>query len=83
MTITTIIIHNSICLVNENQGSSFALPAHGWVGARATSFLAAHFALQNTLSKPAEKKAGPSEGEAAGRSVKVRNQDFRQKKFGF
>ena len=66
MTITTSIIHNLICLVNENQGSSFALPAHGWVGARATSSLAAHFALQNTLSKSAEKKASPSEGEAEG-----------------
>ena len=42
------------------------MPAHGWVGARATSSLAAHFALQNTLSKSAEKKASPSEGEAEG-----------------
>jgi len=42
------------------------LPAHGWVGARATSFLAAHFALQNTLANSAEKKASPSEGEAEG-----------------
>ena len=50
----------------SKQGSSFALPAHGWVGARATSSLAAHFALQNTLSKSAEKKASPSEGEAEG-----------------
>jgi len=50
----------------KTKGSSFALLAHGWVGARATSFLAAHFALQNTLSKSAEKKASPSEGEAEG-----------------
>ena len=48
------------------KGSSLSLPAHGWVGARATSFLAAHFALQNTLSKSAEKKAVGSEGEAEG-----------------
>ena len=47
-------------------GSSLSLPAQGWVGARATSSLAAHFALQNTLSKSAEKKASPSEGEAEG-----------------
>jgi len=47
-------------------GSSLLLPAHGRVGARATSFLAAHFALQNTLSNSAEKKASPSEGEAEG-----------------
>ena len=48
-------------------GSSLSLPAHGWVGARATLlFPAAHFALQNTLSKFAEKKASPSEGEAEG-----------------
>ncbi len=32
------------------------MPAHGWVGARATSFLAAHFALRNTASNSAEKK---------------------------
>ena len=31
-------------------GSSLSLPAHGWVGARATSLLAAHFAKQNTKS---------------------------------
>src|SRR3989338_5523752 len=49
---------------NRNLGSSLSLPAHGWVGARATSSLAAHFALQNTLSKSAEKKTSPSEGEA-------------------
>jgi len=47
-------------------GSSLLLPAHGRVEARATSFLAAHFALQNTLSNSAEKKASPSEGEAEG-----------------
>ena len=55
-----------LILSNKNQGSSLSLPAHGWVGARATSSLAAHFALQNTLSKSAEKKASPSEGEAEG-----------------
>jgi len=59
-------IPNILIFSNENQGSSFALPAHGWVGARATSFSAAHFALQNTLSNSAEKKASPSEGEAEG-----------------
>ena len=59
-------IPNILILSNENQGSSLSLPAHGWVGARATSPLAAHFALQNTLSKSAEKKASPSEGEAEG-----------------
>ncbi len=52
--------------VNRNQGSSFALPAHGWVGARATSLLAAHFALRNTASNSAEKKSSPSEGVAEG-----------------
>jgi len=49
---------------NKNLGSSFVLPAHGRVGARATSFLAAHFALQNTHSKSAEKRAVGSKGEA-------------------
>jgi len=49
-------------LVNENQGSSLSLSAHGWVGARATSlFSAAHFAKQNTNSVGV-----PSEGEAEG-----------------
>jgi len=47
-------------------GSSFALPAHGWVGARATSLLVAHFALRNTASNSAEKKGSPSEGVAEG-----------------
>ena len=43
-------------------GSSLSLPAHGWVGARATSlFRAAHFALQNTNSVGVQ-----SEGEAEG-----------------
>jgi len=38
------------------------LPAHGWVGARATLlFLAAHFAKQNTNSVGVQ-----SEGEAEG-----------------
>ncbi|MFA6463247.1 MAG: hypothetical protein WCT51_04380, partial [Candidatus Shapirobacteria bacterium] len=55
-----------LILSNKNQGSSFPLPAHGRVGARATSILAAHFALQNTLSKSAEKRAVGSEGEAEG-----------------
>jgi len=32
----------------KTKGSSFALPAHRWVGARVTSLLAAHFAKQNT-----------------------------------
>ncbi|MBM3281563.1 MAG: hypothetical protein FJY91_02360 [Candidatus Harrisonbacteria bacterium] len=36
-------------------GSSLSLPAHGLGGARATSTLAAHFALQNTRSNPADK----------------------------
>jgi hypothetical protein len=44
----------------SNLGSSLSLPAHGWVGARATSFfVAAHFALQNTNSVGAK-----SEGAA-------------------
>jgi len=42
------------------------LPAHGWVGARATSSLAAHFALRNTASNSAEKNGSPSEGVAEG-----------------
>ena len=41
-------IPNILILSNENQGSSLSLPAHGWVGVRATSFLAAHFAKRNT-----------------------------------
>ncbi len=56
-------IHNFYLLVN---GSSLALPAHGLGGARATSLLAAHFALRNTASNSAEKKSSPSEGVAEG-----------------
>jgi len=40
-------------------GSSLSLPAHGWVGTRATSFLAAHFALRKKASNSAEKKGSP------------------------
>ena len=59
-------ITNFSKIVNESLGSSLSLPAHGRVGARATSTLAAHFALQNTHSKSAEKRAVGSEGEAEG-----------------
>ena len=51
-----------LILSNKNQGSSLSLPAHGWVGARATLlFPAAHFAKQNTNSVGVQ-----SEGEAEG-----------------
>ena len=52
--------------VNEFLGSSFALPANGLGGSRATSLLVAHFALQNTASNSAEKKNRPREGVAEG-----------------
>ena len=42
------------------------MPAHGWVGARATSFLAAHFALRNTAFGASEKSE--SGKERAGRN---------------
>ncbi|MDD2245447.1 MAG: hypothetical protein PHR13_12685 [Dysgonamonadaceae bacterium] len=42
-------------------GSSLALPANGLGGSRATSFLVAHFALQNTASNPAEKNRAKPE----------------------
>ena len=45
----------------KTKGSSLSLPAHGLGGARATSFLAAHFAKQNTNSVGVQ-----SEGEAEG-----------------
>jgi len=47
---------SSFIMFLKNQGSSLALPAHGWVGARTTSLLAAHFALRNTASNSAEKR---------------------------
>jgi len=50
----------------KQKGSSLSLPAHGLGGARATSLLAAHFALRNTASNSAEKKSSPSEGVAEG-----------------
>ncbi len=52
--------------VNKSLGSSLSLPANGLGGSRATSSLVAHFALQNTASKSAEKKNRPSEGVAEG-----------------
>jgi hypothetical protein len=59
-------IPNKLKSINKNQQeSSFSLPAHGWVGARATLlFPAAHFALQNTNSVGVQ-----SEGEAEGGGV--------------
>ena len=48
---------SKILKFGKQEGSSFALPAHGWVGARATSSLAAHLALRNTVSNSAEKRA--------------------------
>jgi len=47
--------------VNKSFGSSFTLPANGLGGSRATSFLVAHFALQNTASNPAEKNRAKPE----------------------
>jgi len=38
MTNTNIIIHNLICLVNKNKGSSLLLPAYGWEGQGQHSF---------------------------------------------
>ncbi len=43
------------------KGSSLSLPANGLGGSRATSFLVAHFALQNTASNPAEKNRAKPE----------------------
>ena len=57
---------SKILKFGKQEGSSLALPAHGWVGARATSSLAAHFALRNTASNSAEKKGSPSEGVTEG-----------------
>ena len=59
-------IPNTKTLVNKNLGSSLSLPAHGWVGARATFSLAAHLALRNTAPNSAEKKGSQSEGVAEG-----------------
>ena len=79
MTIINIIIHNLICLVNKNQGSSLSLPAHGWAGARATLlFLAAHFAKQNTNSVGVQSE-GEAEGGCGGNSASPERQ-FRSKK---
>src|SRR3990167_11138376 len=61
MKLTTISISKFNKSVKQ-LGSSLSLPAHGWVGARATLlFLAAHFAKQNTNSVGVQ-----SEGEAEG-----------------
>ncbi len=50
----------------NKKGSSLSLPAYGRVGARATSFKAAHFALRNTASSASGKSEG--EKEKAGRN---------------
>jgi len=53
---------------NQSKGSALSLPAHGKGGARATSFLAAHFAKQNTNSVGA-KREGAAEGGCGGNSA--------------
>jgi len=57
---------SKILKFGKQKGSSTVSPAHGWVGARATSSLAAHFAWRNEASNSAEKKGSPSEGVAEG-----------------
>jgi len=63
MTNTSIIIHNLICLVNKNEGSSLLSPAHGRAGARATSL-----SFYSLVPPPSEKtlsgfqQAGKKEG---------------------
>ena len=59
-------ISKNMSLVNL-KGSSL-LPAHGRVGARATSFLTAHFAKQNTNSVGV-KSEGAAEGGCGGNSA--------------
>ena len=51
-----------------NTKGSLSLPAHWEGGARATSFLAAHFAKQNTNSVGA-KREGAAEGGCGGNSA--------------
>ena len=65
---------SSFIVFLKNQGSSLSLPAHGWVGARATSSLAAHFALRNTASNSAEKKGSPSRSPAVSAVLVSRHQ---------
>ena len=56
------IMVSKILKFGKQKGSFSALPAHGWVGARATPlFPAAHFGKQNTNSVGVQ-----SEGEAEG-----------------
>ncbi len=57
----------------KKKGSNELLCAHGWVGARATSSLAAHFALRNTASNSAEKKGVPGEGVASEQTLSHEN----------
>ncbi len=53
--------------VNESLGSSFALPANGMGGSRATSLLVAHFALQNTASNSVRRKVLGAKPKQAGK----------------
>ena len=81
-------------LVNTNQkGSSFALPAYGRAGARATSSLAAHFAKRNTKfgggggkARAGKNSFPPTPFLFARPSLKVFQNSafgFLRKKFGF
>ena len=73
-------IANTKTLVNKNLGSSLPLPAHGWVGARATLlFLAAHFALQNTNSVGVQSEGEPAENNfMTNTSILEKNRFFLQ-----
>ncbi len=72
-----IMIPNKLKSINENLGSSSALPANGLGGSRATSLLVAHFALQNTkfgsekgkVQKPA--RIPPQTPPAGGKKVEA------------
>jgi len=60
MVTTTNIIQNIICLVNKNnKGSSFASPAYGWSGTRAT--INNSQPAEKNRAKP-EKQKGKKEG---------------------
>ena len=62
-----------LSLVNL-KGSALFLPAHWEGGARATSFLAAHFAKQNTNSVGAKSEGGAEGGCGGNSAAPERNQ---------
>ena len=62
--------------VNKFLRSSLMLPVNRLSGLRATSFLVAHFALQNTASNPVEKNRAKPEKQKGKKERGLEGRNF-------